>query len=121
MRFKLGEVMSAGDVIIATIDRIPGYRIKKVLGVVSGSVVRARSIGRDFLAGLRNLAGGEIKEYTELLAESRDIAIKRMIEKAKKLGANAVIGVRFTTSSVMSGASEIVAYGSAVIIEPEGE
>ena len=109
----------AEDVIVATIEHIPGYRIKKVLGVVSGSVVRARSFGRDFVAGLRNLAGGEIKEYTELLAESRDLAIKRMIEKAKELGANAVIGVRFSSSSVMSGASEVLAYGTAVIIEPE--
>ena len=107
------------DMLIVTIEQIPGYKIKKVLGVISGSVVRARSFGRDFMAGLRNLAGGEIKEYTELLAESRDLAIKRMAEKAKKLGANAVIGVRFATSSVMSGASEVVAYGTAVILEPE--
>jgi len=109
------------DIIVVTIEHVPGYKIKKVLGVVSGSVVRARSLGRDFVAGLRNLAGGEIKEYTELLAESRDLAIKRMVEKAKKLGANAVIGVRFASSAVMSGASEVLAYGTAVVIEPEGK
>jgi len=107
------------DFIVTTADYIPGYKIKKVLGIVSGSVVRARHLGRDFMAALRNLAGGEVKEYTELLAESRDEAIKRMIEKAKKLGANAVISMRFATTAVMSGAAEILAYGTAVIAEPE--
>ncbi len=106
------------DIIVATTTELPGYRIKKVLGIVSGSVVCARHIGRDIMAGLRNIVGGEIKEYTELLAQTREEALKRMIEKARKLGANAVIGVRFSTSAVMSGASEILAYGTAVIIEP---
>jgi len=107
------------NVMVTTTEHLPGYRIKKVLGMVSGSVVRARHLGRDILASLRNIVGGEIKEYTELLAQSREEAVKRMIEKAKGLGANAVIGVRFTTSAIMSGAAEVVAYGTAVIVEPE--
>jgi uncharacterized protein YbjQ (UPF0145 family) len=107
------------DVIVTTTDYIPGYRVKKVLGLVSGSVVKARNIGRDIMAVLRNIAGGEIVEYTELLATSRDEAIKRMIEKAKALGANAVIGVRLTTANIMSGAAEVLAYGTAVVIEEE--
>jgi uncharacterized protein YbjQ (UPF0145 family) len=107
------------DVIVTTTDYIPGYRIKKVLGLVSGSVVKARNIGRDIMAALRNIAGGEIVEYTELLATSRDEAIKRMIEKAKALGANAVIGVRLTTANIMGGAAEVSAYGTAVVIEEE--
>ena len=107
------------EVIVTTTESVPGYRIKKVLGIVSGSVVRARHIGRDIVASLRNIVGGEIKEYTELMAQARDEAIRRMIEKAKKLGANAVIGVRFSTTAVMSGAAEILAYGTAVILEPE--
>jgi len=108
-----------GDIIVATTEHLPGYRIKRVLGMVSGSVVRARHLGRDILAGLRNIVGGEIKEYTELLAQSRDEAVRRMVEKAKSLGANAVIGVRFTTAAIMGGAAEVVAYGTAVIAEPE--
>jgi uncharacterized protein YbjQ (UPF0145 family) len=107
------------DIMVTTTEYLPGYRIKKVLGMVSGSVVRARHLGHDILASLRNIVGGEVKEYTELLAQSREEAVKRMIEKAKGLGANAVIGVRFTTSAIMSGAAEIVAYGTAVIVEPE--
>ena len=107
------------DFVVTTTEYLPGYRIKRVLGIVSGSVVRARHLGRDILAGLRNIVGGEIKEYTELLAQSRDEAVKRMVEKAKGLGANAVIGVRFTTSAVMSRAAEVVAYGTAVVVEPE--
>jgi len=108
-----------GDIMVTTTEYLPGYRVKKVLGMVSGSVVRARHLGRDILASLRNIVGGEIKEYTELLARSREEAVKRMVEKAKGLGANAVIGVRFTTSAIMSGAAEVVAYGTAVIVEPE--
>jgi len=107
------------EVIVVTTESVPGYRVKKVLGMVSGSVVRARHIGRDIMAALRNIAGGEIKEYTELLAQARDDAIRRMVSKAKELGANAVIGVRFTTTAVMSGAAEILAYGTAVIVERE--
>lgn len=106
------------EIIISTTENIPGYKVKKIIGIVSGSVVRARHLGRDFMAALRNIAGGEIKEYTELLARAREEAISRMIEKARRLGANAVIGVRFATTAVMSGAAEILAYGTAVIVEP---
>ncbi|MET1159471.1 MAG: YbjQ family protein [Thermoprotei archaeon] len=109
------------EIIVSTTEHLPGYRVKKVLGVVSGSVVRARHLGKDFLAALRNIAGGEIKEYTELLAQAREEALRRMIEKAKQKGANAVIGVRFATTAVMSGAAEILAYGTAVIVEPVSE
>ncbi len=107
------------NIIVVTTPQVPGYKIKKVFGVVSGSVVRARNIGKDILAGLRTVAGGEVKEYTELLAESRDLALERMIQKAKELGANAVVNMRFSTSAVASGAAEIVAYGTAVLIEKE--
>jgi len=107
------------EVIVTTLDYVPGYRVKRVLGIVSGSVVNARNIGRDIIAALRNIAGGEIVEYTELLARSRDEALKRMIEKAKAMGANGVIGVRLTTSNIMSGAAEVVAYGTAVVLEKE--
>jgi len=108
------------DIIVTTLDYIPGYKIERVLGLVSGSVVRARNIGRDIVAALRNIAGGEIVEYTELLARSRDEAIRRLKEKAKAMGANAVVGVRLTTASIMSGAAEVVAYGTAVVVRKEG-
>ena len=108
----------AGEIIVSTTTEIPGYRVKKVLGIVTGSVVRARHLGRDILATLRNIAGGEIKEYTELLADARDEAVKRMVERARKMGANAVVGVRFATTAVASGAAEILAYGTAVVVEP---
>jgi len=107
------------SIIVTTTESIPGYRIVKVLGIVSGSTVRARHIGRDILAGLKNIVGGEISEYTELLAEARDEAIRRMIEKARALGANAVVNVRLGSSQVAQGAAEILAYGTAVVIEPK--
>ena len=100
--------------ILANTDFVTGKEIKEILGLVRGNTVQAKSIGKDFKAGLRNIAGGEIIEYTDMLAESREIALKRMEEKAKKLGADAVINVRFMTSSIMGGAAEILAYGTAV-------
>ncbi len=103
--------------LITTLENPPGYKIVRVLGLVTGNTVRARHIGRDIAASLRNIVGGEIKEYTELLKQSRRLAIERMIEEAKRLGANAVVGVRFSTSSIMGGAAEILAYGTAVIVE----
>jgi len=106
-------------IIVTTTESIPGYRIVKVLGIVSGSTVRARHIGKDLLAGLKNIVGGEISEYTELLAEARDEALRRMIKKARALGANAVVNVRLGSSQVAQGAAEILAYGTAVIVEPE--
>lgn len=108
-----------GKVLATTSESIPGYKIVKVLGIVTGSTVRARHIGRDIVATLRNIVGSEIKEYTELLAKARDIALQRMKEKAKALGANAVICVRFSTSAIMGGATEILAYGTAVVVEKE--
>lgn len=104
--------------IVVTLPEVPGYRIVKVLGVVKGSTVRAKHIGKDILAGLRQIVGGEIKEYTEMLAEARAEAEKRMIVEAEKLGANAIVNVRYTTSGVMANAAEILAYGTAVLVEP---
>lgn len=103
--------------IIATTNEVPGYKVKENLGIVKGNTVRARHLGRDILAGLRNLVGGEISDYTKLLAESREQSLDRMIERASELGADAVIGIRFMTSSVMQGAAELLAYGTAVKLE----
>jgi len=100
--------------IITNTDFIPGKEIKEILGLVKGNTIQAKSIGKDIKAGLRNIAGGEIKEYTEMLAEAREIALKRMKDKAEKMGADAVINVRFMTSSIMGSAAEILAYGTAV-------
>lgn len=100
--------------LFVTTETIQGKEIKETLGTVRGSTVRARNIGRDFFAGLKNIVGGEISEYTQLLADSREQAIKRMLDDAKILNADAVVNVRFTTSNVMQGAAEILAYGTAV-------
>lgn len=100
--------------ILTTTFEVPGKRIKEIKGIVKGNTVRARHLGRDILAGLRNLVGGEIGAYTTLLEESREQALKRMIEKAEERGADAIVGVRFYSSSLMQGASEIVVYGTAV-------
>jgi uncharacterized protein YbjQ (UPF0145 family) len=103
--------------IIVNTDFVEGKKIKETLGLVRGNTVQAKSIGKDFKAGLRNIAGGEINEYTDMLAESREIALKRMEEKAEALGADAVINVRFMTSSIMGAAAEILAYGTAVKLQ----
>lgn len=103
--------------ILTNIDSVPGRQIVKHFGLVQGSTIRAKHFGRDFAAGLKNIVGGELRGYTELLQESRGEATSRMVERARELGANAVINVRFTTSSVAQGASEILAYGTAVWIE----
>lgn len=100
--------------ITTTTDAIPGKEIVEILDIVRGSTVRARNIGRDIFAGLKNIVGGEIEEYTKLQAQSREQAMQRMIEDAKRLNADAVINVRLTTSMVMQGAAEILAYGTAV-------
>jgi uncharacterized protein YbjQ (UPF0145 family) len=100
--------------IYVTTVHIAGKEITETLGIVRGSTVRARNIGRDFFAGLKNIVGGEISEYTKLLAQSREQAIKRMLDDAERLGAHAVVNVRFTTSQVMQGAAEMLAYGTAV-------
>ncbi|NQY29410.1 MAG: YbjQ family protein [Flavobacteriaceae bacterium] len=100
--------------IIATTDIIPNKEITEILGIARGSTVRARNIGRDIFAGLKNIIGGEIEEYTQLQAESREQAMQRMTIDAQKLGADAIINMRLSTSMVMQGASEILAYGTAV-------
>jgi uncharacterized protein YbjQ (UPF0145 family) len=102
--------------IISTTDHIAGYEITETLDIARGSTVRARNLGRDIFAGLKNLVGGEIQEYTQLMAEAREQAIARMEADAEELGADAVINVRFMTAMVMQGASEILAYGTAVKI-----
>ncbi len=100
--------------IISTTETIPGKEIEEVKGISRGSTVRARNVGRDIFAGLKNIVGGEINEYTKLQAQSREQALQRMKEDAEKMGADAVVNVRFTTSMIMQGASEILAYGTAV-------
>lgn len=100
--------------IVVTVHQVPGYEISEVLGIVEGNTIRARSVFRDILAVLKNIIGGEIEEYTKLLAESRDQAVDRMVEQAEALGADAILDMRFSTSEIMSGAAEILAYGTAV-------
>lgn len=99
-------------------ETVPGARITRTLGLVHGNTVRAKHLGRDILAGFKNLAGGELHDYTELLSESRNEAIGRMVHQAHQMGANAVVNVRFTTASVAPGAAEMYAYGTAVVLEP---
>ena len=103
--------------ILVNTEEIKGKKIKETLGYVKGSTVRAKNIGKDILAGLKTLVGGEIIEYTEMINESRQVAIDRMVKEAEKLGANAIVNMRFSSSTVMQGASELMAYGTAVIIE----
>lgn len=103
--------------IISNTEEVPGKRIVRFYGVVTGSTVRAKHIGRDFMAGLKNIVGGELKGYTELLQEARGEALERMQQQAESLGANAVVNVRFSTSSVAQGAAELFAYGTAVQVE----
>jgi uncharacterized protein YbjQ (UPF0145 family) len=105
------------NVIISTTETIPGRTIKRFFGVVSGSTVRSKHIGRDFMAGLKNIFGGELKGYTELLQESREDALARMVQEAESLGANAVVNLRFATSSITQGAAELFAYGTAVQVD----
>ena len=102
------------EIIISTIDYIPGRKVSEILGIARGSTVRARNIGRDIFAGLKNIVGGEIEEYTKLQAQSREQALQRIVEDAEKLGADAVINIRMTTSVIMQGAAEILVYGTAV-------
>lgn len=100
--------------IAVTSESLPGYQVTEALGVVRGSTIRAKHIGKDFMAALRNLVGGEVKEYTEMLIEARNESMNRMLAQAERLGADAVINVRFVTSQVMSGAAELLCYGTAV-------
>jgi len=102
------------EIIITTSEFVPGKKIKVILGVVRGNTVRARNIGRDIAAGFKNLVGGEIKTYTEMITQARDEAYNRMVNEAIKMNADAVINVRFATSMIMQGASEMLAFGTAV-------
>ena len=103
--------------ILSNTEVVPGKQITDFFGVVSGSTVRAKHIGKDIMAGFKNIIGGELKAYTELIAEAREDAIARMVQEAESLGANAVVNVRFSTSSVAQGAAELFAYGTAVTVE----
>jgi len=103
--------------IVVTSSAIAGKNIVKTLGLVRGNTIRARHVGKDILAGFKNILGGEIEEYTKLMGESREQAIDRMIQNAEEQGANAIVSVRLTTSMLMGGAAEIVAYGTAVVVE----
>lgn len=104
--------------IVVNTETIPGTRIVELKGLVQGNTVRAKHIGRDIMAGLKNIVGGELRGYTELLTDARGQALDRMISQAEVLGANAVLNVRFSTSSVTQGAAELYCYGTAVIVEP---
>jgi uncharacterized protein YbjQ (UPF0145 family) len=105
--------------IVVTDNKISGKHIVRTLGIVRGNTIRARHLGKDVLAVMRNIVGGEVSEYTKMMAESREQALDRMVEEAEELGANAVIGTRFMTSMLMQGAAELLAYGTAVIVEDD--
>ena len=115
-RYNMSE-QEAINIIMVNTEEVPGKTITKTLGVVSGSTVRAKHVGKDIFAGLKNIVGGELGVYTELLGESRDEAIQRMLQEAVGRGANAVVNVRMATSAITPGASEILAYGTAVVVE----
>ncbi len=102
------------EIVVTTTDFVPGYEVEKIIGVVFGNTVRAKHIGKDISALLKNIVGGEIQEYTEMLSDARKEALNRLIKAAKDLGSDAVINVRFTTSQTMAGAAELLAYGTAV-------
>ncbi len=106
-------------IVVTPASAVVGYRVVRTLGLVRGNTIRARNVGRDIMAALKNLIGGEIEEYTKMMGEAREQAIDRMIENARELGANGILDVRFGTSYVMASAAEILAYGNAVVLEPE--
>ena len=103
--------------IITTSDRVEGKKVVRTIGLVKGNTIRARHVGKDIMAGLRGGVGGEITEYTKMMAESREQSLQRMVEDAEKQGANAIVSMRFTTSMIMQNAAEILAYGSGVVLE----
>jgi uncharacterized protein YbjQ (UPF0145 family) len=103
--------------LLSNLELVPGRRVTKHLGLVQGSTVRAKHVGKDLFAGLKNIVGGELKAYTELLQESREEAVERMVKQAEAAGANAVLNIRFATSAITQGAAEILAYGTAVTLE----
>jgi len=105
--------------LLSNLESVPGHHIVKQLDVVYGSTVRSKHVGRDLMASLKNIVGGELTSYTELLEESRQEAMQRMIVKAQQLGANAIVGIRFSTSNIAQGASELFVYGTAVVVQPQ--
>lgn len=105
--------------LISTLETAPGHRVVAHLGIAQGSTVRAKHAGRDLMAGLKNIVGGELKGYTELMQEAREEAVRRLAEEARSMGANAVLNLRFVTTSITTGAAEILAYGSAVSVEKD--
>jgi len=108
---------SAANILVSNLELVPGRRVKAHLGVVQGSTVRAKHAGKDILAGLKNIVGGELKAYTELMQEAREEATQRMVAQAASIGANAVLNLRYSTTSITPGAAEILAYGTAVVLE----
>ena len=110
-----------GGIVVTNTETVPGRIIARHLGLVQGSTVRAKHVGRDILAGLKNIVGGELHSYTDLMTEAREEALARLLEEAEKLGADAVINVRLTTAAVTGGAAEILAYGTAVALHPQTE
>jgi uncharacterized protein YbjQ (UPF0145 family) len=117
IEIKKPAAIAGGEVLLTNIESVPGTTIVEHFGLVSGSTIRAKHFGRDIMASLKNIVGGELKGYTQLLQESRDQAVERMVSQARQLGANAVVNVRFSTSSVAQGAAELYAYGTAVKVE----
>ena len=103
---------------LVNIDYVPGYEVEVALGIVKGAVVQTKNIGRDFMAGMKTIVGGEIASYTEMLTIARQIATKRMVDEAENLGADAIINIRYGSSAVMNGAAEVIAYGTAVKLKP---
>ena len=104
---------------LVNIDYVPGYEVEVALGIVKGAVVQTKNIGRDFMAGMKTIVGGEIASYTEMLTIARQIATKRMVDEAENLGADAIINIRYGSSAVMNGAAEVIAYGTAVKLNPK--
>ena len=105
--------------IVVNTETIPGMKITQVKGIVQGNTIRAKHVGRDIAAGLKNIVGGELKGYTELLTEARRQSLERMLAQAEQLQANAIVNVRFSTSAITAGAAELYVYGTAVVVEPE--
>ena len=111
------DLCAVDAMLVSTTPQIPGKKVVRMLGVAMGNTVRARFIGRDIIAGIRNIIGGELKEYTKMMEDAREEAIGRMLAHAEQMGANAVVNVRFVTAQIAKGAAELLAYGTAVVVE----
>ena len=118
---RVGRMRQTGRVIVVNIESVPGHRVTELRGLVQGNTIRAKHLGRDIGAGLKNLVGGELRAYTELMTEARREAVERMLDQARQLGANAVVNVRFTTTNVANGAAELYAYGTAVVVVADSD